>query len=211
MKRFRIFVRAAALGLLTACASSSNNGNAQPAVAFKVEIATAITAGAPATVTITALGASGNTATNYRGTASVTADDSGAILPGPVAFGNDAQGKTTTSITFKGSGVHVVTVTDSNSATGFVRVTVGPSAAAACVFLDLPLSVPPGALAAARVTLADAFGNVATSYVGTMRVTSTDDHAQLPGNQTWLTADSGTHPIGLPFLTAGNQTVTVTD
>lgn len=63
------------------------------------------------------------------------------------------------------------------------------------------------------VTAKDAYGNTATSYTGTVQFTSTDAHAVLPANYTFVSGDNGTHTFtgGVTLQTAGTQTVTATD
>jgi hypothetical protein len=67
------------------------------------------------------------------------------------------------------------------------------------------------------VTLTDQYGNVATGYTGTVRVTSSDPLASLnllgnlPANYTFTSADAGTHSFGVTLMTVGNQTIRVTD
>jgi hypothetical protein len=51
-------------------------------------------------------------------------------------------------------------------------------------------------------------GNVATSYMGTVTITSSDPQANLPGNTTLI---NGTATVQVTFRTAGNQTITVSD
>lgn len=87
----------------------------------------------------------------------------------------------------------------------------GPGPAAACVFAGVPASVTAGDTVAAQVTVTDAQQKVSTGYRGTVHVTSTDGAAQLPGDQSWAAADSGTHAVSVRLVTAGNQTFTVTD
>lgn len=87
----------------------------------------------------------------------------------------------------------------------------GPGPAAACVFAAVPSSVTAGDTVVAQVTVKDAQQNVATAYRGTAHVISSDGAAQLPGDQSWTAADSGTHTLSVRLVTAGNQTLTVTD
>jgi len=87
----------------------------------------------------------------------------------------------------------------------------GPIPAAACSIAGVPASVTAGDTIAAQVTVLDAQQNVATAYRGTAHVTSSDGAAQLPGDQSWTAADSGTHAVSVRLLTAGNQTFTLTD
>jgi hypothetical protein len=58
------------------------------------------------------------------------------------------------------------------------------------------------------VTAWDAFGNIATSYGGTVKFTSSDNQAVLPGDNT-LTLGAGVFTVVLK--TAGSQWVTATD
>jgi hypothetical protein len=87
----------------------------------------------------------------------------------------------------------------------------GPGPAAACAFAGVPTSIGAGDTVAAQITVTDAQHNVVTGYRGTVHLTSTDAAAQLPGDQSWTAADSGTHPVAVKLVTAGNQTLTATD
>jgi hypothetical protein len=66
----------------------------------------------------------------------------------------------------------------------------------------------PGAPFTFTITALGAYGNVATGYSGTIRFSSSDRKAVLPG-YVILTNDTGTFTATLP--TKGNQTLTVTD
>jgi hypothetical protein len=62
------------------------------------------------------------------------------------------------------------------------------------------------------VTALDPYGNVATSYSGTVVLTSTDARASfLPSSYTFTAADRGAHTFRVTFQTIGSQTVTATD
>jgi hypothetical protein len=62
------------------------------------------------------------------------------------------------------------------------------------------------------VTAYDAYGNVATGYLGTVAFTSSDSRAILPANYTFTAADKGAHTFtGLKLKKKGTQTITVTD
>jgi large repetitive protein len=61
------------------------------------------------------------------------------------------------------------------------------------------------------VTALDAFGNIATGYLGTVHFSSTDHHAILPSNYTFVAGDKGVHTFSITFKTAGKQSLTVTD
>jgi adhesin/invasin len=62
------------------------------------------------------------------------------------------------------------------------------------------------------VTATDPYGNVVTSYTGTVRFSSSDPKAVLPADYTFTAADAGVHTFrGLKLFTKGKQTITVTD
>ena len=61
------------------------------------------------------------------------------------------------------------------------------------------------------VTALDAYGNVATGYVGTIKFTSNDSKAILPSNYTFVTGDAGVHTFTVTFKSSGTQTLTATD
>jgi photosystem II stability/assembly factor-like uncharacterized protein len=61
------------------------------------------------------------------------------------------------------------------------------------------------------VTARDIYGKVVPSYTGTIHFTSSDGHAQLPADYTFVAADGGTHDFSATFTTAGSQSLTATD
>jgi hypothetical protein len=61
------------------------------------------------------------------------------------------------------------------------------------------------------VTAADPFGNTTPSYRGTVHFTSSDHSAPLPPNYTFTSTDAGVHKFMVVLVTAGTQSVTVTD
>ena len=84
---------------------------------------------------------------------------------------------------------------------------------------SLSLAVPPTAKVSqpfnATLTALDRFGNVATSYAGTVHFSSSDLLAatlgKLPADYTFTGGDAGTHSFSVTLMTAGNQTVSATD
>ena len=71
-----------------------------------------------------------------------------------------------------------------------------------------PANIPSGTAFTFTVTALDASNNLVTTYSGMLQFTSTDTHAQLPGN-TGLTSGRGTFSATLP--TPGTQMLTATD
>jgi adhesin/invasin len=61
------------------------------------------------------------------------------------------------------------------------------------------------------VTLVDAFGNMATSYRGTVHFTSSDLLATLPADTTFTAADGGKHQFSVTLVTPPGETVSVRD
>ena len=174
-------------------------------------------AGSTHSVTVKALDAYGNTVTGYRGRIHFTSSDSAAVLPADYTFTAADAGvhKFTNGVILKTSGARSVTATDEShsSITGSQVVTVTPGVAKT---LSVSVAANPfGAGSAHSVTIKalDAYGNVATGYVGTIHFTSSDGEAVLPGTYTFSGADAGTHKFtnGVTLNTAGSQSVTATD
>ena len=84
----------------------------------------------------------------------------------------------------------------------------GGTAAATHFLMTGPANIPSGTLFAFSVTALDASNNRVTSYAGTVKFTSSDTRAQLPGGAA-LAGGVGTFSGTL--LTAGNQTISATD
>src|SRR5207249_3571621 len=74
--------------------------------------------------------------------------------------------------------------------------------------VNAPATATAGIAFSFTVTAEDQFGNIATSYAGTVHFTSSDTGATLPPNST-LTNGTGTFSATL--VTAGSQTITATD
>ncbi|HKC90863.1 MAG TPA: hypothetical protein VKE23_06010, partial [Candidatus Limnocylindria bacterium] len=105
-----------------------------------------------------------------------------------------------------------ITATDTATATitGTLSVTVRAGAAA-----RMTLITPKTATALTpfqvTVTLADAYGNLATGYRGTVHFTSTDILATLPPDTTFTAADGGRHVFNVTLATPPGQTISVRD
>jgi hypothetical protein len=61
------------------------------------------------------------------------------------------------------------------------------------------------------VTALNANGTVNTGYTGTVHFSSSDPHAVLPADYTFLPGDQGTHTFSATLKTAGSQSLTGTD
>src|SRR5262249_38704724 len=68
-----------------------------------------------------------------------------------------------------------------------------------------------GTVSAVTVTALDIYGNRATSYTGTIHVSSSDPKASLPADFTLTAASGGTVTFLATLKTAGTQSFSVTD
>jgi hypothetical protein len=74
-----------------------------------------------------------------------------------------------------------------------------------------PASVGAGQPFALPVVALDQWGNVASTYTGTVHFSSTDLFAQLPDDTAFSGDDAGAHTFSLTLTTAGQQTIQVDD
>jgi CSLREA domain-containing protein len=163
--------------------------------------------------TITAEDAYGNVATSYNGTVAFTSSDPGFVNLGPITLSN---GTGSQSAALKTAGTDSITATDTSNpsitGTGYFTVPPGP---AVSISLLAPSSAYAGSPFSFTVTAHDLYGNVATSYTGTVHFTSTDTRAgvSLPSDYTFTAGDNGTHTFvnGATLVTVGGQTITATD
>jgi len=172
------------------------------------------TAGQPFNVTVTAIDATGATAKGYKGTVHLTSSDSAAVLPANFTFAASDSGVKQVPVTLKSAGLGSLNAIDTANAgiLGSVTVGVQPGAAATCVAAQTSSTSVAGTAVGITVLMRDAFGNLATSYAGTVKLTSTDARATLPPNATFAPAtDSGSHAFAASLLTTGAQTLTATD
>ena len=185
-------------------------GGSPPAVATHLAVTSSAstTAGNVLSVTVTALDVTNAPTSNYSGTVHFTSNDLAAVLPADSTLLN---GTKVFSVTLKTAGNRVLTATDTTTASinGTVSGGVTVSPAAASHFSTSAVgSTPSGAPFTFTVTAKDAYNNTATSYAGTVHLTSSDLAAALPGNSTLV---SGTKAFSVALATAGSKTVTATD
>ena len=182
---------------------------------FTVSVVNPYGAGTSHSVTVTALDAGGNVVTGYLGTVNFTSSDSQAVLPGNYTFTSADAGvhKFTTGLIFKTAGVQSLTAIDmaTPSITGGTTTVVTPSVAKTLVVSGLTSPITAGLSGTLVVTVKDAYGNTATGYLGTVHFTSSDTHANLPGDYTFTVADAGVHNFSVALTTVGTWKVTATD
>jgi len=171
------------------------------------------TAGAAANFVVTAYDAYGNVATGYTGTVSLTSSDPQALLTSSYTFAAADAGKHTFSVTLETAGTQSITASDTvtpSLAAAESNIAVTPGAASILKVTGLPTSDTAGAAGNLVVTAYDAFGNVATGYIGTVSLTSSDPQALLPSSFTFA-GTTGTHTFAVTLETAGTQSIAVTD
>jgi hypothetical protein len=170
--------------------------------------ASAPIAGTPTSITVNALDASNNVVTSYSGTVQLTSTDSQASLPGPSALTN---GTGIFQVTFKTAGSQTVTASDpAKGLTSGNSSSISVSPAAADHFtVIVPSTATTGLPVTIAVNALDAFGNVATSYSGTVHFASNDAQAVLPPNSPLA---NGLASFSVTLKSVGNQTtITATD
>jgi hypothetical protein len=179
-----------------------------PATHFSMSAPPSVTSFSGYSVTVTALDANNNAVTGYTGTVHLTSTD-----PGFVNSTGDStltNGVGTFNVVMKQAGTETITATDtvdtSITATSN-NILVNPGAPA-FVMVSAPATTNGGATFPFTVTVTDLFGNLATTYGGTLHFTSSDAAAVLPANST-LTG--GIAVFNATLETQGTQTVTATD
>jgi putative Ig domain-containing protein/galactose oxidase-like protein len=197
-----------ATGALTAGTSSPVTVSGAAASQFSVTAAaTSPTAGTASNITVKAVDSANNVIASYVGTVHFTSSDAQAVLPANSTLTN---GTGTFPVTLKTAGAQTITATDTVTTSiagtsGPITINPGPVAG---LSVSAPAAVTVGIPFLARVNAMDAYGNVATSYAGTVHFTSSDAQATLPANST-LTSGMGSFSV--TFKTQGTQTVTATD
>jgi parallel beta-helix repeat protein len=173
------------------------------------------TAGVAQTFRVTAQDLYGNTATSYNGTVTFSTTDSQALVPLNYAFTTVDAGSHAFFATMNTAGTQSLTVKDlANTAVAsntFSGITVTPAAPTKFLVTGFTLSVTAGNAGSFVVTAKDAFGNTTSAYLGTVRFSSTDTQASLPGNYTFTSTDAGTHAFSATLKTVGTQSIIATD
>ena len=196
----------------TITGSASTTVSAAVASVFAMSGASTAMAGTGFNVTVTAKDAYGNTATGYTGTMKFTSTDRHAALPANYTFTSANDGVATLTVTLKTAGSQSVAAADTRtgSITGGASTTVSPAAASVFAVSGATAETA-GTGFNVTVTAKDAYGNTATGYTGTVKLTSSDGQAVLPANYTFTSTDAGTHVFRVTLKTAGAQSVTATD
>ena len=149
----------------------------------------------------------------YRGAVHFTSSDTQAGLPGNYTYSAGDNGVHTFSATLKTAGSQSLTATDTATAsiTGAQSGITVTAAAATHLVITAPTSVSIGVAFSVTVTALDAYGNIATGYLGTIHFTSSDHRAVLPSDYSFVAADAGVHTFMVTLQSSGTQTLTATD
>jgi hypothetical protein len=184
---------------------------------FDVAAPSGSTAGTAFAVTVTARDPYGNIDTGYRGTVSFSSSDGRAVLPANYLFTAGDQGvHTFPTVTLFQAGPQNVTVFDrAGGQTGTACLSVTAAAADHFVLAVDSTLVSTGVAFDVTVAAVDAYGNIDTTYQGTVSFTSTDqaDGVALPAAYTFGADDGGRHTfaLGCTLITIGDEDITATD
>jgi hypothetical protein len=180
-------------------------------VSFTVTPLANAVAGTAQTMKVTVYDAFGNVSTVYRGTMRVSSSDY--QVGEYYAFTAADAGVHTFTVALKTAGTQSVTVADTaNAAMTLAQTGIVVTPAAAVSIAVSPL-VASTAGVAQNVTIAarDSYGNVATSYRGTLAFSSSDTQVAMLSAYTFTAADAGVHTFAVTFKSSRGQTFTVTD
>jgi hypothetical protein len=175
----------------------------------------ALTAGTPFLVTVQATDVGGNPITNYTGPTSVTVAaspvDPQSSFPITTALSSTGLGFFVGD--FQKAGAYTLTATAGTFSGTSATLTVAPLAPNYFT-VNTPATATTGSPFDVTVTAFDRFGNIATGYAGSVKLTSSDPAAGLPSSYTFTTGagkDNGVHTFNVTLKTAGSQTITATD
>jgi hypothetical protein len=166
----------------------------------------------PSSSSITAGGSQAYTATGYDGAGNIVGD-----VTASTTFTISPDGScTAATCTATVAGAHIVTGVDGSfSSTANLTVGGGPASALVVAIQGTAPSTPAGQPASLAITAQDSYGNIATTYTGTITFTSSDPQADLPAAYAFTGAgtghDNGSHTFTIILKTAGSQSITVTD
>ena len=183
-----------------------------PAAAFHVTtVPTTTTAGAAFKVVVSARDGDGRIVTNFAGTVSFSSSDAKAVLPLAYKFTAADLGEKQFLVTLKTAGTQGITVTGGALAGSDMIDVV--AAGAKSFQVTAPSTAPTGQAFDVTVTARDKYGNLATGYRGTVRLTSSDKSVGvfLPPNYTFIDTDNGVKTFSVTLIKLGTQTVTVRD
>jgi hypothetical protein len=164
--------------------------------------------------TVTAIDPYGNIVASYLGTVTFTSSDPSAMLPANYTFTSSNAGTAIFSAALLTPGSQYLRATDTSTSniTGEeANIKVQPVVATSFTVTGFPTTATAGSANNITVTAYNANGKVASGYTGTVTFTSSDPQASLPANYTFTSSNAGTATFSAALLTAGTQSITVTD
>jgi hypothetical protein len=172
------------------------------------------TAGAPVTVTVTALDAANHTDSLFADTLQFTSTDP-RVVPVELPFAG-SNGTATFQITLKTAGTQTITVSDVTNAGvigGKVKVTIKPDKVAAFTVTGFPTSDVLNAVHPFKVTAVDRFGNIAVGFTGQIQFSvGGGGTGTLPANYIFKAKDKGSHTFSAALTSIGpGQSIDVSD
>ena len=192
----------------------SATGVAGVAAQFVLNGPSATVAGVVQNYTLTARDSNGNVAVGYRGTATVSSNDSNAALPAAHAFTATDAGVLHFNATLKTAGTRSVTAVDGSLSASLPSIAVSPAAAVSITVAGFPNSVGAGVPGTVLVTVKDFFGNTASGYRGTVHFNSDNASKVLPSDHIFTAGDLGSKAFSVTLNTAsatGSFLISVTD
>src|ERR1043165_8590148 len=129
------------------------------------------------------------------GTVKLSSSDSAAVIGDAVTFGAADNGVKSAKLELRTAGLAAVSAIDlaNPGLRGAAAVLVKPAAASVCNTAQVPSAAMAGSTFGLSVALHDPFGNLATGYSGTIRLTTSDARAPVPGDVAYTPADNGSH------------------
>jgi hypothetical protein len=182
----------------------------KPADHLVVSGASTDVAGGSYTLTVTAETPTGAVDPSYTGTVKLTSGDGQAGLPALYTFTSANVGSHQFTVTLKTAGTESITATAGAGSAIESGIVVSPAAASQFVIGGLSSTAGVGSAVSFTVTAEDPYGNVATGYTGTVRLTSTDPAATLPASVTFTGSSKGVASASVTFKTAGTESITAT-
>lgn len=202
-------------GTVLGVTETLNANNDQQLIAGATQVAVSTSgsaqAGAPFSVTVTALDADGNVVTGFLGTVGIIGAPG--TKPSTYTFtaaDNGVHTVTNAATLFAlGSGTYSVTSPFLADASGTIDVVAGPAAKISVTANQS--SAVAGTSTSVTISAFDAYGNAAPTYLGTVHFTSSDLQAGLPSDYTFTADDAGSHTFEVALKKVGAQNVTAID
>jgi hypothetical protein len=134
-------------------------------------------------------------------------------LPGSPAIGGGSVALATNSglpesLANDQRGTGYIRIVNNGVDLGAIQYNSGPTSSLASVATGSPVAGNALSLTLHALTPG---GNPDGTYAGTVQFTSSDSHAVLPANYTFVPSDNGTHIFAVTLQTSGSQTITATD